>query len=344
MTDKLLSPNGLYELNIQDDGNLVTYRRQDGAPIWASGGDPQPFPPPTSPPPPVVADQRVVRANFCNLTDSVPRPIFSSCLAAQSPEMQEEWITRERLAGGTHYVFSIESGYRDIYPEVVNFYDAGRMPEWIATLDRVLAAGLVPVVMLTAGNAYPGYAYLTALVQAIPASYYDRVIWCCGWETVVYSWSSRQYFDGNVALRTALGPTALMACHLTPGRASFSSNPVEPDDPWQGDEVACWHDHWGPSGHPFAVFLYQSPPPPEGAAFDVTAPDSWGERAMEVADRFLGLPGAPDWFSGITRPTLIWFEATAFTFIRGQSSSAWACTVARHAQTLGYRGFGNGLP
>ena len=218
------------------------------------------------------------------------------------------------------------------------------MAEWLEALDRVLAAGLVPVVMLDPGNAYPGSDYLRTVIRAIPASYYDRAIWCCGWETVAGAWTSRQFFDANLALREELGPTALMACHLTPGRASFSSNPVEPDDPWQGDEVACWHDHWGAFGHPFAVFLYQSPPPPEGAAFDVTAPDSWGERAKEVADRFLGLPGAPDWFAGITRPTLIWFEATATTFIRGQSSSAWARQVARDAQTLGYQGFGNGLP
>jgi hypothetical protein len=294
-------------------------------------------------PPPVVADRRIVRANFCNLTDSMNRPIFSSCLAAQSPEMQEEWITRERLAGGTHYVLSIQTGYGEHYPVERNFYRENSMDEWLGALDRVLDAGLVPVVMLDPGNAFPGVDYLRAVLRAIPASYYVRAIWCCGWETVAGAWTSAQFFDANRALREELGPTALMACHLTPGRASFSSHPVEPDDPWQGDEIACWHDHW-PGGHPFSVFLYQSPPPPEGAAFDPTIPDSWAERAKEVADRFLGLPGAPDWFSGITRPTLIWFEATATQFIRGQSSSAWARTVARHAQTLGYQGFGNGLP
>lgn len=329
-------------------------------------------------PPPVTADRRIVRANFCNLTDSMARPIFSSCLAAQSPEMQEEWITRERLAGGTHYVLSIQTGYGEHYPVECNFFREGRMEEWLEALDRVLDAGLVPVVMLDPGNAYPGAEYLRKVVRRIPSHYYDRAIWCCGWETVAGAWTSRQFFDANRALRDALGPDALMACHLTPARAAFSSNPGEPDDPWRrwawpvgadewayseglgdaaepdkvahpegewrGDEIACWHDQWGAAGHPFAVFLYQSKPPREGEACDVTVPDSWGDRAKEVADRFLGNPGAPDWFNGITRPTLVWYEATAVTFIRGQSSSAWARTVARHAQTLGFTGFGNGLP
>lgn len=53
MTDKLVSANGAYELNMQNDGNLVIYRR-DGSPVWASGGDPAPLPPPTPPTPPDV--------------------------------------------------------------------------------------------------------------------------------------------------------------------------------------------------------------------------------------------------------------------------------------------------
>jgi hypothetical protein len=42
---KLVSPNGQYEVNIQDDGNLVVYAR-GGRPVWASGADPHPGPDP----------------------------------------------------------------------------------------------------------------------------------------------------------------------------------------------------------------------------------------------------------------------------------------------------------
>lgn len=284
-----------------------------------------------------------IRANFCNLTDSVPRPIFSSCLAAQSPEMQEEWITRELLAGGTHYVFSIQAGYTD-YPPEVNFYLEGRMAEWLTTLDRVLAAGLIPVVFLHTGGDYPGDQYFRNVLASIPSSYYDRALWVPAWEPVKGAWSSRQFRDAALTMRAALGPTAPMAAHLSQGRLSFASNPVEADDPWGGNEMDCWRTGWGPAGHPFDVFLYQSYVVAQGDTMDVTKPDSWGERAKEVADRVLGLPGAPDWFAGIRRPDLVWFEATAYYFIRGRSTSAWAQEVAASAQTLGYQGFGNGLP
>jgi hypothetical protein len=283
----------------------------------------------------------VVRANFCNLTDSAGRPIFSSCLAAQTPEMQAEWIEREREAGGTHYVFSIQAGYTD-YPPEINFYLEGRMAEWLATLDRVLAAGLVPVVFLHTGGTYPGAAYFRGVLAEIPRSYYDRCIWASAWEPVKGHWTSRQFRDGSLVVRGALGPSPVMACHLSPGRLSFSSNPVEADDPWQGDEMACWREGWGADGHPFSVFLYQSYV--AETPFDPSEEESWGERAKEVADRVLGLPGAPDWFHGIKRPVLVWFEATAYTFIRGQSTSEWARSVAADAQSLGYQGFGNGLP
>jgi hypothetical protein len=341
MSDKLVSPSRRYELDLQDDGNVVVYRG-DGSVVWASGADPAPIPDPPAPPDPPTptTNLALVMANFCNLTDSVPRPIFSSCLAAQSPEMQEEWITRERLAGGTHYVLSIETGYPG-YGDPLNFYTAGLMPTWLEALDRVLAAGLVPVVFLSSGNRYPGADYFRGVIAAIPASYHPRCVWVCGWECVAGGWSSAEFLRGNLALREALGSGPLMGCHLSQGRLSFSSHPIEPDDPWQGDEVRCWRDNWGPQGHPFDVFLYQSIV--ADSPFDPTS--GWGGRAKECIDRLVGgRPPAPDWFAGIKRPIPVWFEATAFSYIRGQSTSDDARRVARDAQTLGFVGFGNGLP
>jgi hypothetical protein len=68
MADKIISPNGLYELNIQDDGNSVTYRRADGKVIWASGGDQNPLPP--SPPlPPNPGRKGIVRLSGRCLQD-----------------------------------------------------------------------------------------------------------------------------------------------------------------------------------------------------------------------------------------------------------------------------------
>jgi hypothetical protein len=179
-------------------------------------------------------------------------------------------------------------------------------------------------------------------MAAIPSSYYPRGVWCPGFEPVKGAWSSKNLSDALRKVRTAIGQENLLAVHLSPSRASFSSNPIESDDPWGGDEIACWYSNGGEQPD---LFLYQSSVPAEGV-YD-HGPDGWCTRAKEVADRFLGKPGSPDWFTRSRahgRPTLIWMEATAYSFIRGQSSSAWAREVAGYAQTLGYQGFGNGLP
>ena len=65
MSDKVVSPSGAYEMNLQDDGNLVVYRRtpSGGEPIWASGADPHPLPPPVQPPvPPPSTSLPMLRA------------------------------------------------------------------------------------------------------------------------------------------------------------------------------------------------------------------------------------------------------------------------------------------
>jgi hypothetical protein len=60
MTDKIVSPSRRYELNIQDDGNLVVYRCADGKPIWASNTvDLSPLPPPPPPSPSSLPRLRV---------------------------------------------------------------------------------------------------------------------------------------------------------------------------------------------------------------------------------------------------------------------------------------------
>jgi len=190
--------------------------------------------------------------------------------------------------------------------------------------------------------------YFRSLLSQIPASYYPRVVWVAGWETVKGGWTSRQFRDHNDALRALLGPDAILAAHLGVGRLSFASNPVESDDPWGGDEMACWRTGWGSDRrqqHPFDILLYQTEPYRPGDEF--TTDTGKGECAEEVATRVLGthVHGAPDWFAGLaTRPALIAFETVAYHFIRGQGDSAYAREVAAFFQRLGFEGFGNGIP
>lgn len=338
-SDELRSTNGRYRLVMQDDGNLVVYA--NGHPVWASGIPDVGPTTPTPTPPPSNVDKRAVKANFCNLTDSEGRPIYSACFATQTPEMQREWLQREIDAGGTHYLICTFSGYGNHYPYAVHLWREGRWPEFLAALTRILDAGLVPIVMLDPGNQFPGAQQFRDMLAATPHDLYTRGIWCPAFEPIKGAWTSRQFADAALAIRAAIGPEALLAFHLSPGRAAFASNPVEPDDPWHGEEITCWHEGAGKEAD---LFLYQSPVPQVGV-FD-EGPDGWCERAREVADRFLGKPGAPDWFARSRprgRPTLIWMEATAFSFIRGQSDGAWAREVASYAASLGYQGFGNGL-
>lgn len=290
-----------------------------------------------------TVNPRIVKANFCNLMDYRGVPIFSSCLSAQIPFVRQDWIAREKAHGGTHYVMSIETGYASMpqYGPIINFYASNRMAEWLGALDEVLAAGLMPVVFLSSGDRYPGSDYLRRVLRSIPPSYYPKCIWVCGWECVKGGWTSAEYQKGNEAIRDVLGADALMACHLSPGRLSFSSNPVEDDDPWQGDEMACWK--WG--ANIFQVFLYQTEPFMPHDSFDTTVKDSRAQRAKEVADRVLGgRPPAPDWFAGLPRPSLIAFETVAYHYIRGEVTSDYAREVAAFFASLGYQGFGNGLP
>lgn len=400
--NRIASDDGRFESIIQSDGNLVTYDRANGKPVWDSlsgkwrgvdpsavwpppGPEPGPEPGPTPEPPP-VADRRILRGNFCNLIDSTGRPIFSSCLAAQTPDMQAEWIDRELQAGGTHYVLSVETGYGSFsgpkewgYGNIVHFYRSGRWAEFMAALDRVLAKNLIPTVFLDSGGRYPGEQFLTELLKAFPDGYFDLQDTAIAWEPVKGDWPSGDFSRAIRTVRSILGPKPILLCHLSPSRASGSANPPEDGDPWQGDEAGFWFDH---GGDDFDGFLYQSDVPrgDESDRRNAWGELVWKERGIEVAERFLspgtpmpgaagfmmeardeddnllparvhpGVAGYHSWFgphgNGRQRGLvpLTWFEATAYTFIRQQSDEAWAREVATWAQSIGFQGFGNGLP
>jgi len=84
-------------------------------------------------------------------------------------------------------------------------------------------------------------------------------------------------------------------------RGSFASNPVEPTDPWQGHESACWKSHGGQHAE---IFFYQA------TAF--TGSLDWLNRWDDIVPRFCqGLNG---W-----RPmALCLFETVAYGAWHGQ--------------------------
>ena len=129
--------------------------------------------------------------------------------------------------------------------------------------------------------------------------------------------------------------------HLSPGRAAFSSNPIERDDPWQGGESECWKTH---GGQYVEGLLYQSEAVrPDDDKCDPANDDCWLNRWEDVVPRL----GAG--MNGWRIVHLCYFEGPAYYYYRRQSDSAFARRIATAAKKLATKygvtiGFGNGLP
>ncbi len=90
----LTSPNGEYELKLQDDGNAVIYSRS-GRAVWASGVDPAPDPPPPVPDvmPPVDLWPRLGASYYTSLTDPrVNVGDFATRLADLGVDLTRVWL------------------------------------------------------------------------------------------------------------------------------------------------------------------------------------------------------------------------------------------------------------
>jgi hypothetical protein len=137
-----------------------------------------------------------------------------------------------------------------------------------------------------------------------------------------------------------------MWAHLSPGRASASSNPIEDDDPWQGAESGMWKSH---GGEFVEGLLYQSEAVrPNDDRCDPADDGCWLNRWEDVVPRIgAGMNG---WrILGGQYVGLVYFEGPAYYYYRGQSDDAFARRIATAAQGIcqKYRvtcGFGNGLP
>lgn len=332
----------------------------------------------TFPVPHSLAEKVNVQCNFCNLRDSQGRVIFSSSIAALSLAEQDDWIAKEIAAGGTHYVTSVQTSYSGYFAPQINFYETGRMAEFGASLVRIIKAGLIPIVFLHSGDSYPGDNYFRGVCREFKAFSPDIVkycLWCIAWEVVKGGYTSDEFNRANLIMREVLGDDATIAFHLSQGRAAFSSNPLEADDPWQGAEADCW-TRVGTSQHPLCgtladVFLYQSIVCTPGEVNEYGDP-TWWDRTLDTVERFLPagtpMPGAqgvlatgrngapfkragvagvdgPDWFAGQPkRPALCLFEIVAYTYIRGKVNDAQVTAVANKAKSFGFTSFGNGLP
>lgn len=323
------------------------------------------MPPAVEPPPPIIDVPPVVRwptrdevlhyrGHLCNLRDASGRVIWTPSLPGASPSVRAEWLKAIADAGGTHVpIGPFEPGYA---------YDSGdgtRLgwpnPDWTSDPDAIRALceeilntpsahghGLVPVVFLDGGGDTPR----PRIDQTFPMlrdaldGLQDHVLPVLAWEPVVGSWRSSDVSYG-LQLWHRLAPAFLLGYHGSPERLVGSSNPLEPDDPWQGGESAFYQTH---GGEHIDVALYQTP---HGRAlYEACSADDdacWLNRWRDYVTRIGG--GLHGW--RVLR--LVLLETVAFEFARGQATSDDARTIASRAKAVADAAgvtcyYGNGLP
>lgn len=340
-------PLGTYTVTVTADGYVpitfdVTVRENVDVPVKLT---------PIRPPDPTEAEFHRVLTNFCNLHDKQGRVIFTAMYAGLDDESRKDWLDRLVAAGSTHVAISPAAGYPG---SPIPAFDIYSQPDRFASFVREIlrtpganGKALTPILILDGGD--PGIRQrIDAFWPAIRGSLgddADRVIVVPGWELINASPTTSAEFSYALTKLHDLGYRHIWA-HLSPGRASASSNPVEPDDPWQGAESGMWKSN---GGQWVEGLLYQSQavrgnddqcdPADDGCFLN-----RWEDVVPRIA------AGMNGWrILGGQNVGLVFFEGPAYYFYRGQVDSAFARRIATAAQRMceKYRvecGFGNGLP
>lgn len=285
-----------------------------------------------------------VLTSFCNLRDSQNRVIFAPMIAMFDETVQDDWLAKTREDGGTHFVVS---PYADYHGTGFNWLNE---PEkFVALVRKVLATpaadgkGFTPILILDSGN-QPGFrdrfTQSYSQVKALLGEDEKDCIVVPGWELITAS--DIKSVDMSWALETLKGQGwTHIWVHLSPRRAAMSSNPIEPDDPWQGGESECWKSHGGQYAE---GFLYQSEAVrPGDENCNASLEECWLNRWEDV------VPRIGKGMNGWRVMPLVYFEGPAYFYYRGQSDSAFAVTIAEKAKAMADKygvkvGFGNGIP
>lgn len=300
---------------------------------------------PPLPPRPSDPELHHVLANFCNLTDSKGRVVFTAMTAGLPAEDRAEWLRLQVAAGSTHVAVSPRGGYPG---SPIPAFDLYGQPDAFAAIVREIMAtpgangkALTPILILDDGvvgfrdrvqRFWPG-------IRSALGDDADRVLVVPGWELVKASEVTSAEYSFALEYLHAQGWPHIWA-HLSPGRAAASSNPVEPDDPWQGAEADMWKTH---GGQYVEGLLYQSEAlRPNDDTCDPADDGCWLNRWEDVVPR-LGTG-----MNGWRVMYLTFFEGPAYYYYRGQADTAFALRVSRRALALCQRygvtcGLGNGV-
>lgn len=297
-----------------------------------------------------AARRALVKANFCNLPDPSGKPQFSPFYIGLDPQTRKAWLDAQRAAGSTHFVLSPSISYPGApWPGADYYGQADRFADFVAEVLETPAAdgyGFTPILILDPGDANPRPRiddYWPKIAHALQArGLIDDVLVVPGWELVKASdWSSADLSYGLELLHRLAVPHIWL--HLSPTRWAGSSNPVEPDDPWQGAESDFWKTH---GGQHVEGFLYETENVRQGhddPRCDPSVESCWRNRLTDGVIRMGN--GINGWR---VMPFAV-FETVAWGQWNGLNSPSYARDIASGADEICRQhgvvcGHGNGLP
>lgn len=258
-----LPPNGTNELDIYTTGYL-DYK--ETVPIASWSCDKPVTLTPSRGPRPTRAQTLDVRANFLSMHDALGRLMFSWFYSTLTTADRNLWVDAWKKATLTHVVLDFAPCYPGFWAPCGDFRAApGTL---VQSASELLDRGLIPIVMMTTGDAgtwseidsnWP--SYVNAMRASEPCLIGESGDPCGilvpGFEIggPCSAWPASSISHAFTTLHQ-LAPAALIGYEGCPERFSGSSNPVQPDDPWQGAEAKFWTSN---GGEFVSIFLYETP-------------------------------------------------------------------------------------
>ncbi len=186
--------------------------------------------------------------------DDQGRSIWSPALPGADAPTRHEWYRILREHGATHIpIGPFDPG--PSYPGIVHWDnpDWTQDPQAIRQLcDEMLSTpsasgyGFIPVIFIDGGgrNPIPRLEVILPTLTTALAGIEDALMWVPAWEPVKGDWLSAEVSWALEHMHAAM-PEIVLGYHGSPGRLVGSSNPLEPGDPWKGDEASFYTSHGG---------------------------------------------------------------------------------------------------
>lgn len=327
--------------------------------VWVGGGVPSPetlcLPPMRAVPvaPAVLPhDPRKVRCNFASLWDPVlSRWIFQCMYPSMDTSTRKRWREIAIAAGDTHFqIGNPTTPFEDYHIPAYTDWLSEDMAHWIDCARELVDAGFTLIAYADSGDRYPGAGYHSVFFNSIPDDLKvapdgtPRMIGVPGHEIIPGGYSTKNGNDAVVEIASA--GVRLIAMHTGDDRLSWSSHPVEADDPFHGDEIACYH---GLAGnlltHHFCQLRTSQPDDP----LVDTVESSVVSTAHGISSRVDGSKWVdpngnpcPDW--GIPWIDPVLWETDEELLFKGERTRAQILAVTRACLRNGFTGYGCGTP